>query len=220
MVLIDSWADFLPTLMRGVKITLLVTIYSTIFAFVMSFIAGFGRLSKFRIIRWVTVIYVEIFRGTSLLVQLFWIYFALPMLIDVRVSALMASVLALGLNSGAYGSEVVRSSILAVPRGQTEATIALNMTPGQRMRLVILPQAFVRMLPAFGNLLIELLKGTSLVSFITVMDLTYQGMILRSYSNYHTTEIFIMLLVIYFIIAYVLTLIVRWFEKRAAAGRS
>ncbi|MFD0869089.1 MULTISPECIES: ectoine/hydroxyectoine ABC transporter permease subunit EhuC [Paenibacillus] len=216
----DSWADFLPTLMRGVKITLLVTIYSTIFAFVMSFIAGFGRLSKFRIIRWVTVIYVEIFRGTSLLVQLFWIYFALPMLIDVRVSALMASVLALGLNSGAYGSEVVRSSILAVPRGQTEATIALNMTPGQRMRLVILPQAFVRMLPAFGNLLIELLKGTSLVSFITVMDLTYQGMILRSYSNYHTTEIFIMLLVIYFIIAYVLTLIVRWFEKRAAAGRS
>ncbi len=220
MVLIDYWADFLPTLMRGVKITLLVTIYSTIFAFVMSFIAGFGRLSKFRIIRWVTVIYVEIFRGTSLLVQLFWIYFALPMLIDVRVSALMASVLALGLNSGAYGSEVVRSSILAVPRGQTEATIALNMTPGQRMRLVILPQAFVRMLPAFGNLLIELLKGTSLVSFITVMDLTYQGMILRSYSNYHTTEIFIMLLVIYFIIAYVLTLIVRWFEKRAAAGRS
>ncbi|WP_222126576.1 ectoine/hydroxyectoine ABC transporter permease subunit EhuC [Paenibacillus sp. 32O-W] len=216
----DYWADFLPTLMRGVKITLLVTIYSTIFAFVMSFIAGFGRLSKFRIIRWVTVIYVEIFRGTSLLVQLFWIYFALPMLIDVRVSALMASVLALGLNSGAYGSEVVRSSILAVPRGQTEATIALNMTPGQRMRLVILPQAFVRMLPAFGNLLIELLKGTSLVSFITVMDLTYQGMILRSYSNYHTTEIFIMLLVIYFIIAYVLTLIVRWFEKRAAAGRS
>ncbi|WP_213584097.1 ectoine/hydroxyectoine ABC transporter permease subunit EhuC [Paenibacillus sp. J2TS4] len=212
--------DFLPPLMRGVKITLLVMIYSTIVAFLMSFIAGLGRLSKYRVIRFATVVYVEVFRGTSLLVQLFWIYFALPMLIDVRVSAITASVLALGLNYGAYGSEVVRSSILAVPRGQTEATIALNMTPGQRMRLVILPQAFVRMLPSFGNLLIELLKGTSLVSFITVMDLTYQGMILRSYSNYHTTEIFIMLLITYFVIAYALTLIVRWFEKRAAAGRS
>lgn len=104
------------------------------------------------------MVYVEIFRGTSLLIQLFWIYFALPMVLDIRMSAMTAAILALGLNYGAYGSEVVRSSILAIPKGQIEASIALNMTPFQRMRRIIFPQAWTMMLPGFGNLQIELLK--------------------------------------------------------------
>jgi polar amino acid transport system permease protein len=132
---------------------------------------------------------------------------------------LIAGVLALGLNAGAYGSEVVRSAILAVDTGQTEAGIALNFTPWQRMLRIILPQAFVMMLPAFGNLQIELLKGTALVSLITLSDLTYQAMILNA-STLKTTEIFSLLLIMYFLIAWPLTRGVRWLEQRLSVGRS
>jgi len=198
-------------------VTIEITLLSAIVAFLAAFIAGLARLSKNIPIRWITAIYVEFFRGTSLLVQLFWLYFALPMF-GVSLPPLIAGVLALGLNYGAYGSEVVRSSILAVPKGQYEAGVALNMLPSQRMRLIILPQALSMMLPGLGNLLIELLKGTSLVSLITLSDLTYQAMILRA-TNFRTTAIFSLLLVLYFIMAYPLTLGVRWLERRASAGR-
>jgi polar amino acid transport system permease protein len=126
--------------------------------------------------------------------------------------------MAIGLNYGAYGAEVVRSSILAIPKEQTEAAIALNMTWFQRTRLVILPQAFLIMLPTFGNLLIELLKGTSLVSLVTITDLTYQGVLLNT-TTLKTTEIFSLMLVMYFVIAMPLTMGVRWLERRASIGR-
>jgi polar amino acid transport system permease protein len=189
-----------------------------ILAFILAFLAGFGRLSKHRALRILAATYVEVFRGTSLLVQLFWIYFALPIL-GLSLPPLIAGVLALGLNAGAYGSEVVRSAILAVDTGQTEAGIALNFTPWQRMLRIILPQAFVMMLPAFGNLQIELLKGTALVSLITLSDLTYQAMILNA-STLKTTEIFSLLLIMYFLIAWPLTRGVRWLEQRLSVGRS
>jgi polar amino acid transport system permease protein len=211
--------EFAPSLLRGALVTLQITLYGIGLALLLAFLAGLARLSKLRVVRAASTIYVETFRGTSLLVQLFWLYFALPIVLDIRISAMMAAVLALGLNYGAYGSEVVRSSILAVPRGQYEAATALNMTPWCRMRRVILPQAIVRMLPAFGNLQIELLKGTSLVYLITLMDLTYQGMVLRSFDSSKTPEIFAMLLVIYFVLAYSLTWIVRFVERRLARGR-
>ncbi|MCQ6562823.1 ectoine/hydroxyectoine ABC transporter permease subunit EhuC [Paenibacillus mendelii] len=211
--------DLLPPLLKGLKITLLLTLYSIILALCFSFLAGIGRLSHSRILRSIVAAYVEIFRGTSLLVQLFWIYFALPMLLDIRLSAMTAAVLALGLNYGAYGSEVVRSSILAVPKGQVEASIALNMTPYQRMRRIILPQAWAMMLPGFGNLQIELLKGTSLVYLITLMDVTYQGITLRSFDISRTPAIFAWILILYFVTAYALTLLIRFAERKAAAGR-
>ncbi|TFE23451.1 ectoine/hydroxyectoine ABC transporter permease subunit EhuC [Cohnella luojiensis] len=211
--------DLLPPLLRGFKITLLLTLCSIAVALCCAFLAGLARISKYAWLRGVATAYVEVFRGTSLLVQLFWIYFALPMLLDIQFSALAAAVLALGLNYGAYGSEVVRSSILSVPRGQIEATIALNMTVYHRMRRVILPQAWSMMLPGFGNLQIELLKGTSLVYLITLTDLTYQGMMLRSYDLSRTAAIFAWLLILYFIAAYALTLFIRFAERRAAAGR-
>lgn len=211
--------DFIPALMRGAVVTIQITLMSAILAFFMSFIAGFGRISKSTAIRGVTATYVEIFRGTSLLVQLFWLYFAFPMLFGIELSAMTAGVLALALNYGAYGSEVVRSSIQAIPKEQTEAAIALNMTPRQRMRRVILPQAFIIMLPAFGNLLIELLKGTALVSLITLGDLTFQAKSLLATSN-QPGIIFGLLLLFYFVLAYPLTRGVRWVEKKVSAGRS
>ncbi|NMA69747.1 MAG: ectoine/hydroxyectoine ABC transporter permease subunit EhuC [Desulfitobacterium sp.] len=207
----------LPTLLQGLKITLIITFLAMLLAFVLAFLAGFGRLSKFRVVRFLTAFYVEVFRGTSLLVQLFWIYFALP-LIGISLPPLAAGVLTLGLNYGAYGSEVVRSAILAVPKGQTEAGIALNFSPWRRLRHIILPQAFVMMLPGFGNLQIELLKGTSLVSLITLADLTYQATILNA-STMETTMIYSLLLVIYFLIAWPLTRGIRWVENRLSVGR-
>ncbi len=211
--------DLLPPLWKGFKITLLLTVYGIVAALGCAFLAGLGRISKYVWLRAVATAYVEIFRGTSLLVQLFWIYFALPMLLDIHLSAMTAAVLALGLNYGAYGSEVVRSAILAVPKGQTEASIALNMTVYQRMRRVILPQAWAMMLPGFGNMQIELLKGTSLVYLITLTDVTYQAMMLRSFDMSREAAIFVWLLVLYFLAARALTLIIRFAERKAAAGR-
>jgi len=209
--------DLIPSLLQGAKVTVQITIFATILGFILSFLAGFGRLSQYRLIRIAAAIYIEVIRGTSLLVQLFWIYFALPIL-GLRLPPMLAGILALGLNAGAYGSEIVRSSILAIPKGQEEAGIALNMNPRQRMWRIILPQAFVMMLPAFGNLQIELLKGTALVSLITLSDLTYQAMVLNA-STLRTTEIFSLLLVMYFLIAWPLTQGIRLLEKKLSAGR-
>jgi polar amino acid transport system permease protein len=219
VISIGVFEKILPALLQGLGITVQLTIYSAILAFFVSFLIGFGRLSRFYPIRVVCVVFVEVFRGTSLLVQLFWLYFVLPQL-GIWLPADLAGLLALGLNAGAYGSEIVRSSILAIPKGQIEAAIALNMTPGQRMRSVILPQAFRIMLPSFGNLLIELLKGTSLVSLITISDMTFQATTLRTNMNQHTPEIFGLLLILYFLVAYPLTLGVRWLERRLSTGRS
>jgi polar amino acid transport system permease protein len=209
--------DLAKPLLGGAAVTLQVMIYSALLAAVLAFFFGFMKLSNIKLLKIISSIYIEVFRGTSLLVQLFWLYFALPMF-GIQLSAMTAGVLALGLNYGAYGAEVVRGSILAVPKGQTEAAVALNMEPSLRMRLVIFPQAFMLMIPSFGNLLIELLKGTALVSLVTLSDLTFQAMSLRT-TTMQTTEIFTLLLVFYFIIAYPITLSVRWFEKRLSARR-
>lgn len=211
------WFEFLPSFWEGAQITIELTLLSAVLAFVLAFAAGFGRLSKHKSVRWLTASYVEVFRGTSLIVQLFWIYFALP-IFGISLPKMLAGVLALGLNAGAYGSEIVRSTILSVPQGQTEAAIALNLTPWQRTRLVILPQAFIMMLPPFGNLIIELLKGTALVSLVTLSDLTFQATILNS-STMRTTEIFTTLLLIYFVISLPFTRGIRWLERRLTAGR-
>ena len=206
--------DLLPALMRGLATTIQLTAMGATLALIVALIAGIARSSRYFIVRAVTSFYVEIFRGTSILVQLFWIFFVLPLPpFNLSLSPLQAGVLALGLNVGAYGAEVVRGAIKAIPKGQIEASIALNMSSGLMMRRVIIPQAMVRMLPPFGNLLIELLKATSLVSLITLSDVTFQALSLRQTVG-RTTEVFLLILVIYFLLAYPLTLGVRWLEQR------
>ena len=213
----DAYREIIPLILPGLSITIQVLIASAALAFAVAFVAGLARLSRFSVIRKITAIYVELFRGTSLLVQLFWIFFALPAF-GIQFSPFLASVVALGLNYGAYGSEVVRSAVLAIPNGQTEASIALNLTRWQRMRLVILPQAIRIMLPGFGNNAIELLKGTSLVSLITLTDLTYKGLIIQNNNLSYTMPVFVVLLVFYFIIALPLIFGVRKLEKNASRG--
>ena len=209
--------DLITSLLGGLRVTVTVTLAAIALAFILSFLAGFARISKFKFVRIIATVYVEAIRGTSLLVQMFWIYFALPM-VGVHLSAMLAGILALGLNGGAYGSEIVRSSIQAVPVGQIEASIALNLTPARRMWRIILPQAIVQMLPGFGNLQIEILKGTALVSLITLGDLTYRANILNA-STMQTTKNFSILLVLYFILAWPLTRGMAALEKKLKAGK-
>jgi polar amino acid transport system permease protein len=217
VISINSYLELVPSLINGAMVTIQVLALSLIFTYVIALIAGLGKLSKNMIIKGISTVYIEIFRGTSLLVQLFWIYFVLP-LFGIELSAMAAGVIAMSLCYGAYASEIVRGAILSIPKGQTEAAIALNMTPFQRLRDVILPQAIKIMLPGFGNISIELMKGTSLVSLITLGDLTYQALTLRNTHVGLTTEIFTSLLIIYFIIALPLIVLARWLERRVAVG--
>ncbi len=205
--------DLLPPLLKGLWLTLCIFLGATIIAVICAFLAGLGRGSRDPIVRAFSAIYVETFRGTSALVQLYWFYFALPILLDIKMDAVVVGILVLGLNIGAYGAEVVRAAVESVPQGQFAAATALNMTDSQAMRHVILPQALLIMLPPFGNLLIELLKSTALVSMITVTDLTRAGLFLRD-ETLRTVEIFSLLLAIYFALSLLSTAAVRRFEHR------
>ena len=210
--------EIVNVLMRGVTVTVSLLLASGALAFVLAFIAGLSRVSQYKAVRVLTMIYVEFFRGTSLLVQLFWIFFVLPQLFGIRLDPFMAGVVTLGLNYAAYASEIVRGAILAVPEGQTEAAIALNMSKFQRMRYVILPQALRTMLPGFGNISIELLKGTSLVSLITLQDMMYIAQNLRAADYSQSLQVFGILLLMYFVLALPLIVLSRYLERRASRG--
>ncbi|MDX3904196.1 MAG: ectoine/hydroxyectoine ABC transporter permease subunit EhuC [Pigmentiphaga sp.] len=209
--------ELLPSLLRGLATTLEIMAGATAVAVPVAVLMGLGRLSRRAYLSWPAACYVEIFRGTSALVQLFWVYYVLP-LFGVRVSALVAGILVLGLNAGAYGAEVVRGAVAAVPRGQAEAALALNMTPRATLWRIILPQALAAMLPPAGNLLIELLKNTALVSLITITDLTFSAQLLRS-ETFRTVEIFTLVLLMYFAVAQTLNAGMRWLERRTARYR-
>ncbi|MDA0704508.1 MAG: ectoine/hydroxyectoine ABC transporter permease subunit EhuC, partial [Proteobacteria bacterium] len=170
------------------------------------------RLSSSRIVRWIARVYVEIFRGAPALLILFWIYYALPHF-GPTLDALTAAVIGLGLNAGAYGSEVVRGALLAVPKGQHEAATALNFAPRQRLTRVILPQALIMMMPPFGNLAIEFLKSTSLVSLITLTELTSRAVQLNNVL-FRPAEIFVLVLAVYFALSLIITAAMRAIEAR------
>lgn len=219
MIKISAISEIFPFLVKGLNITISVLIASAFFGYLMAFIAGLCRLSNNDFVRKFTGIYVEIFRGTSLIVQLFWLYYALPMLFGINLgSDFWVGAIAIGLNYGAYMSEIVRGSILAVAVGQSEAATALNMSRFQRMRLVIFPQALRMMLPEFGNYLIQMLKATSLVSLIGLTDVLYYGDILRSNDLSMAPTVYLLILVFYFIIALPLIWLTRRFEKISKKG--
>lgn len=219
MAINNIFVEIFPTLLQGLKVTVIVLILSAICSYIFAFIAGLCRLSKNVFIRKFTGFYVEIFRGTSLIVQLFWLYYALPMLFGIDLgSDLLAGVLAISLNFGAYMSEIVRGSILAVDKGQTEAAIALNMSSYQRMRLIILPQAIRMMLPEFGNYFILMLKATSLVALIGMKDILYYGNILRSTNLSQAPTVYILVLIFYFLIALPFIFINKKLEKMSKKG--
>lgn len=210
--------ELLPLLLRGAYQTMQITLLAALLGVVMAMLAALAKTSPMRLLRWIANIYIEVFRGTSLLVQLFWLFFVLPLPpFNLSLTPLTVAVAGLGLHIGAYGAEIMRGALAAVPHGQIEAAIALNIPPLQRFMSIILPQALIKAIPPGTNLLIELLKATSLVSLITLSDLTFRSTQLVQ-ATFRTAEIFSLTLLIYFVLAQVINLSMRLLEKRITRG--
>lgn len=160
---------------EGVEMTLQVLGLAFGLGILLSLVFGVARLSEHKLVRGLALVYVEFFRGVSSLVLLFWFAFALPILLGLDApSRLLMGSIALGMNMGGYGAEIVRGAIQSVPRGQHEASVAINLRASQRIRHIILPQAMPVILPPMGNLTIEILKGTALVSLTGVSELAFE----------------------------------------------
>lgn len=206
----------------GASITIQILVYSFALGIVLSLVFGVARLSDRRWVRGAALVYVEIARGISSIVLLFVIAIALPILLDVgQASLIVLGSIALGLNMGGYGAEIVRGSIQAIPKGQTEASIALNLSPTQRLRHVVLPQAMRLILPPLGNLTIEILKGTALVSLVGVTDIMQATRLLEQQrlftgSAADLTVLYVNALVIYFVLAQLINAAFRLAEWRLA----
>ncbi len=201
----------------GIWITIQLTVYSAALAAVVAFGIGIARTHHSRVVRFLAAFYTEVFRGTSALVLMFWLFFVMPGLFGWALVPMWAAVLALGLSYGAYGAEVVRGALNSVTPAQREAGVALSFTPWQRMRLILLPQAVPEMIPPFNNLLIELLKGTALVSLLGVADTSFSAYLVRL-ATQESVEIYSVTLVIYFVIAFALTRGMRVLERKTKAG--
>ena len=207
---------YLNLILQGAVVTVELTLMGSVLALVVAFVAGLGRLSRFFAVRVLATAYIEFFRGTSIFVQLFWVYFVLP-LAGIQLTPMQAGVLGLGLNVGAYAAEVVRGAVQSIGKEQYEACTALNLGRWQSMRHVILPQALLVMLPTFGNNAIELLKATSVVSLISLADMTFQAQVVRSQTG-DTMFPFATILILYFIMASAITWAIRGLERRMARG--
>lgn len=210
-----SAGELLTFVLSGLGVTVLITAVALVLALVVGLGVGLARLTPRRPIQWASAAFVEVFRGTSELVQLFWAFFALPLLTGYQLSPLAAACIVLGLNHGAYVSEIVRSALLAVPPAQREAIVALNLPPRQAFTRVILPQAIPRMLPPLGNQGIDLLKATSIVSLITVADLTFRAQQIRTLTG-QTIESFAVIFVLYFVLSSLLGFVVKRTQRHFA----
>ena len=203
----------LPILLMGAGVTIEITAFSVAIGFFIGLFVGIARISQFKILRIMAAVYADCIRGTPLLVQIFLIYFALPMAIGQRVEPFIAAVAACGINSGAYVSEIFRAGIQAIDVGQMEAGRSLGLTWWQTMRFIILPQAFKNILPPLGNEFIAMLKDSSLVSVIGFEELTRRGQLIIA-QTYGSFEIWMTVAVLYLIMTMAISRIVAFLEKR------
>jgi polar amino acid transport system permease protein len=208
----DSIREYLPTLLEGLQTTVLVTALGILVGGIAATVLGTARTLDVRWVRWTATAVVEFFRGTSVIVQLFWAYYVLPPLTGNQIDPLTAAVVVLGLNSGSYASEAVRGAIQGVPQGQRDAAIALHMSPWVRLRSVILPQALPEMMPPFGNSAIDLLKASAVVGFVNVQDTTFWATQIQALTG-QTLSVYGITLVMYFAVALVLAAIFRAGEQ-------
>src|SRR5215471_12280406 len=201
-----------PILARGLVGTLELTAVSLMAGIVLGLVIGTGRYSRRRLLHWPATAYVEMFRNTPVLVQIMWFFFAFPIVAPFAVSGYTAAALALSLNTSAFAAEIFRAGIQSIAPGQWDAGRALGMTYRQQLRRVILPQAIRRMLPAFTNRGLELLKMTSLASAIAFPELLYGAkMIATAYFN--PIEAFTTVAFVYFAMAYPITQLVYAVER-------
>jgi polar amino acid transport system permease protein len=201
--------------LAGTGVTVGLTIAVVILGLLVGLVAGLMQLARSPVLRWVSWAYIEMFRLTPLLVLLLWFYYALPMLTGIKIDALSASVITLSLYGGSFYAEVIRGGIVSIEPGQSEAGLALGMTPARVMRRIVLPQAIKRMIPPLMNQSIIQFKNTSLVSVLAVPDLLYQGQVVAM-DTYRALEVYTAIAAIYFVVLLPLTVIVKMAERRLA----
>ena len=193
--------------------TLVITVISLIIALVIGLVFGLLSISTSKILRIIATIYVDLIRGTPILVQILFIYFGLPSATGITMSAFTAGIIAISINAGAYLVEIFRAGINSIDKGQMEAGRTLGYSYAETMRIIILPQAIRRMIPAFVNQFIVSIKDTSLLSVIGIAELTMSGQSIYA-MNFRAFEILGMVGILYFILIYILTLFSRWLERR------
>ncbi len=209
------WSDlstYGPGFLAAAWTVLWVTILTIALSWVCGLAAALGQRSHSTAVRSIAAFYIWFIRGTPALIQIFIVYFGLPQL-GVRLSPFVAGVLALGVNSGAYVAEIIRSGLSAIPRGQTESSLALGFSPAETMRTIILPQVFRIILPAMTNEAISILKNTSLLSTITVVELTLYAQTLIS-ATFRPFDFYIAVALIYLALTSILTRLAAWLERR------
>lgn len=203
----------LPYLWEGLQVTLKVFIIAIILGFFIGLVVALLRLSPFKILNWIAKIFVDVIRGTPILVQLFFFYFGLNSLDFISLDRETAGIVTVAINAGAYYAEIMRAGIQSLDQGQNEAARSLGLTGAQSMRHIILPQSFRRMLPTFTNQAIISLKDTSLLSVIGIADLTQKGQV-QIAATFKAFEIWITVGVMYFIVIYLLSLLSSFLERR------
>lgn len=204
--------ESIPPLLVGVKLTIFITLIGLVFGFILGALAGLGKTSKIPFIRGLASAYIGSIRGTPMMVQVMFLYFGLPLAIGMRVSPLLAGIISISVNSGAYIAEVVRGAIQSIEAGQSEAGRSIGLTNFQTLLYVIWPQAFKRMIPALGNQFIISLKDTSLLVVIGVGELTRSGQEIISV-NFRAFEVWFTVAVMYLCLTLLISRILKVFEK-------
>ena len=212
---VDWMINSLPLLIVGAGITIQITAISVGLGLIIGMFVGIARICNVKVLRALATVYIDFLRGTPLLVQIFLIYFALPMVVGQRVDPFIAAITACGINSGAYIAEIFRAGIQAIDEGQMEAGRSLGMSWVQTMRYIIVPQAFKNVIPPLGNEFIALLKDSSLVSVIGFEELTRRGQLIIA-RTYGSLEIWITVALIYLVMTLTISRLVSYMEKRLA----
>ncbi|APE49688.1 MULTISPECIES: ectoine/hydroxyectoine ABC transporter permease subunit EhuD [Delftia] len=209
--------EFLPILLQGAVVTVQVTALSFLLSSAIGLVLALGKLSPVRAVSWAASTVVNVIRGLPIIVQLFYIYFVLPE-VGIQLTAFQAGVIGLGIAYSAYQAENFRAGIEAVDPGQREAALAMGMRPALLMRRVVLPQAFRIALPPYGNTLVMMLKDSSLVSTITVAEMTRQGQLIAA-STFQNMTVYTLVALLYLAMSLPLVWGLRRLEKRFGAGR-
>ena len=203
----------MPLLLTGAAVTVQITALSVLIGIVIGLFVGIARISTYKIVHLAAAVYVDFLRGTPLLVQIFLVYFALPVLTGQRIDPFVAAIAACSINSSAYVAEIFRAGIQSIDAGQMEAGRSLGMTWTQTMRYIIVPQAARRVIPPLGNEFIALLKDSSLVSVIGFEELTRRGQLIIA-RTYASLEIWICVAIIYLVMTVSISRLVAWLERR------
>ncbi|ADD27809.1 amino acid ABC transporter permease [Meiothermus ruber] len=205
--------ESLPFLLQGAWVTLRITALSLVFGILLGTLVALARMSPLRWLSGLTLGYIELLRGTPLLVQIFLIFFGIPQLTQQQINEFAAGVIAFSINSSAYVAEILRAGIQSIPKGQREAALSLGFSPTQTLRYIILPQAFTRVIPPLVNEGITLLKNSSLLSAIAVVELTRAGQLISA-RTFKPFEMYLAVSLIYLTMTLVLSFVARRLERR------